>query len=156
MFTGATAPAAGDVITIAGVFAVHPETKQNTGVLQQFVVGSGATTTSWPISPAIVATGAAQNVNAAAADNSAITFLGTANTAVGTSMLYQAGAFAFATADLVMPTGVDFAKREVLDGISMRIVRQYDINADKFPARLDVLYGYKTLRPQLACRLHNN
>jgi hypothetical protein len=55
-----------------------------------------------------------------------------------------------------MPSGVDFAKREVLDGISMRIVRQYDINADRFPTRLDVLYGYKTLRPQLACRLHNN
>jgi hypothetical protein len=44
----------------------------------------------------------------------------------------------------------------VQDGISMRIVRQYDINSDKFPCRLDVLYGYKTIRPQLAARLHNN
>jgi hypothetical protein len=55
-----------------------------------------------------------------------------------------------------MPQGVDFSAREVMDGISMRIVRQYDITNDKFPCRLDVLYGYKTLRPQLACRLHNN
>lgn len=154
--TGANAPAQGDVFTIAGVFAVHPETKLSTGVLQQFVVGSGATTTSWPISPAIVATGGAQNVSNSAADNQAIAFLGTANTAVGTSMLYQKEAFAFATADLVMPDGVDFAKREVLDGISMRIVRQYTISNDQFPTRLDVLYGYKTLRPQLACRYHNN
>jgi hypothetical protein len=154
--TGANAPAAGDVITIAGVFAVHPETKQSTGVLQQFVIGTGATTTSFPISPAIVATGASQNVSGSPADNAAVTFLGTASTAVGTSMLFQKEAFAFATADLVMPSGVDFAKREVLDGVSMRIVRQYDINNDKFPCRLDVLYGYKTLRPQLACRLHNN
>jgi P22 coat protein - gene protein 5 len=153
--TGANAPSAGDVFTIAGVYSVHPETKQSTGQLQQFTIVSG-TTTSWTISPAIVASGAAQNVSGAAADNSAITFLGTASTAVGTSLLYQKEAFAFATADLVMPQGVDFAKREVLDGISMRIVRQYDINADKFPARLDVLYGYKTLRPQLACRIHNN
>jgi len=153
--TGANAPSAGDVFTIAGVYSVHPETKQSTGQLQQFTIVSG-TTTSWTISPAIVASGAAQNVSGAAADNSAITFLGTATTAVGTSLLYQKDAFAFATADLVMPQGVDFAKREVLDGISMRIVRQYDINADKFPARLDVLYGYKTLRPQLACRIHNN
>ena len=154
--TGANAPAQGDVFTIAGVFAVHPETKISTGVLQQFVVGAGATTTSWPISPAIVATGGAQNVNAAVADNSAISFLGTANTAVGTSLLFQKEAFAFATADLVMPDGVDFARREVMDGISMRIVRQYTISNDQFPTRLDVLYGYKTLRAQLATRLHNN
>lgn len=154
--TGATAPAAGDVITIAGVFKVHPETKVSTGILQQFVIGAGATTTSFPISPAIVATGATQNVSNTAADNSAITFLGTASTAVGTSLLYQEGAFAFATADLVMPDGVDWKAREVFDGISMRMIRQYDINNDKFPTRLDVLYGYKTLRPQLAARLHNN
>jgi hypothetical protein len=154
--TGANAPAQGDVFTIAGVYAVHPETKVSSGVLQQFVVGAGATTTSWPISPAIVATGASQNVSNSAADNSAIAVLGTAGTAVGTSMVYQKEAFAFATADLVMPTGVDFAKREVIDGVSMRIVRQYDINNDKFPCRLDVLYGYKTLRAQLAARLHNN
>lgn len=154
--TGATAPAAGDVITIAGVFSVHPETKVSTGILQQFVVGTGATTTSFPISPAIVATGATQNVTNGAADNQAVTFLGTASTAVQTSLLFQKEAFAFATADLVMPSGVDFASRQVLDGISMRVVRQYDINNDKFPCRLDVLYGYKTLRPQLAVRYHNN
>jgi hypothetical protein len=118
------------------------------------VVGSGATTTSWPISPAIVASGATQNVSQSAPDNSAITFLGTANTAVGTSLLYQKGAFAFATADLVMPKGVDFSARENIDGLSIRIVRQYDINNDKFPCRLDILYGYKTLRAQLASRLH--
>ena len=153
---GATAPSAGDVITIAGVYSVHPETKVSTGVLQQFVIGSGATTTSFPISPAIVTSGATQNVSGSPADNAAITFAGTASTAVGTSLLFQKEAFAFATADLVMPQGVDFASRQVLDGISMRIVRQYDINNDKFPCRLDVLYGYKTLRPQLAVRYHNN
>ena len=158
MDTGTGAISAGDVFTIAGVFKVHPETKVSTGVLQQFVVTAAASSgaTSLAISPAIVATGAGRNVSAVPADNAAISFLGTASTAVGTSMLYQQEAFAFATADLVMPSGVDFATREVLDGISMRIVRQYDINEDRFPARLDVHYGYKTLRPQLACRLHNN
>jgi len=154
--TGATAPAQGDVITIAGVYSVHPETKVSTGQLQQFVVGASATTTSFPISPAIIASGATQNVSGSPADNAAITFAGTASTAVGTSLLFQKEAFAFATADLVMPKGVDFAAREVVDGVSMRIVRMYDINNDKFPCRLDVLYGYKTLRPQLACRYHNN
>lgn len=154
--TGATAPSQGDVITIAGVYSVHPETKVSTGVLQQFVIGSGATTTSFPISPAIVTSGATQNVSGSPADNAAVTFLGTASTAVSTSLLFQKEAFAFATADLVMPKGVDFSAREVMDGISMRIVRQYDITNDKFPCRLDILYGYKTLRPQLAVRYHNN
>ena len=154
--TGATAPAAGDVITIAGVYDVHPETKVSTGVLKQFVIGSGATTTSFPISPAIVTSGARQNVSAAPADNAAITFAGTASTAVQTGLMFQKEAFAFATADLVMPNGVDFSAREVMDGISMRIVRAYDINNDKFPCRLDVLYGFKTLRPELAVRYHNN
>jgi hypothetical protein len=70
--------------------------------------------------------------------------------------MYQKEAFAFATADLVMPDGVDFARREVLDGISMRIVRAYDINNDKFPCRLDILYGYKAIRPEFAVRYHNN
>lgn len=154
--TGATAPSQGDIITIAGVYSVHPETKVSTGVLQQFAVGASATTTSFPISPAIVTSGATQNVSGSPADNAAVTFLGTASTAVQTSLLFQKEAFAFATADLVMPSGVDFASRQVLDGISMRVVRQYDINNDKFPCRLDVLYGYKTLRPQLAVRYHNN
>ena len=157
--TGAGVPNHGDVFTIAGVFAVHPETKAVSSQLQQFVVGAGATTTVWPISPAIVPVAAGignSNVSNAAADNSAITFLGTASTAIGTSLAYQKNAFAFATADLVLPRGVDFAAREVLDGISMRIVRQYDIVNDKFPCRIDVLYGYKTVRPQLAMRLHNN
>jgi hypothetical protein len=148
----------GDVFTIAGVYRVHPETKVSTGQLQQFVCtadyAGGAGDVS--ISPTIYSTGARQNVDAVPADNAAITLAGTASTAVGTSLLYQKEAFAFATADLVMPKGVDFSAREVFDGISIRIVRQYDINNDKFPCRLDVLYGYKTLRGRLASRVHNN
>ncbi len=154
--TGTGVPNAGDIFTIAGVFRVHPETKQSTGVLQPFVVGTGATTTSFPINPAIVTTGAGQNVSGSPGAGAVITFAGTASSNHGISMAYQKGAFAFASADMVMPRGVDFAAREVFDGVSMRIVRQYDINNDKFPCRLDVLYGFKTIRPQLACRLANN
>ena len=154
--TGAGIPVAGDVIQISGVFRVHPETKQSTGLLQQFVVGAGATLTSFPISPAIVTTGATQNVSGSPANAAVVTIAGTLSVPHGISMAYQKGAFAFATADMTMPNGVDFASREVFDGVSMRIVRQYDINSDKFPCRLDVLYGFKTIRPQLACRLANN
>lgn len=151
----------GDIFVIAGVFRVHPETKASTGILQQFVAtadgtadGSGNLTVQ--ISPSIITSGAMQTVSGSPADNVGITVAGTGNTAHGLSMAYHKGAFAFATADMVMPRGVDFAAREAFDGISMRIVRQYDINNDKFPCRLDVLYGFKTLRPQLACRLANN
>jgi len=152
---------AGDVFTIAGVFRVHPETKQSTGVLQQFVATADANSTAGgavtiQISPTIVTSGARQNVSNAPADNAALGFPSGAGDPHGVSMAYQKGAFAFATADMIMPRGVDFASREVFDGVSMRIVRQYDINSDKFPCRLDVLYGFKTIRPQLACRLANN
>lgn len=153
--TGTGAMVAGDVFTIAGVFAVHPETKVSTGILQQFVVtanyaGGGGTVS---IAPAIVASGARQNVSNGAADNSQLTFVGTASSTYGQSLVYHKDAFTFATADLVMPKGVDFAAREVYDGISIRVIRQYDINNDAFPCRLDVLYGYKTIRAQLAARI---
>lgn len=156
--TGANAMAAGDVFTIGGVFRVHPETKASTGVLQQFVVtaayaGGGGTVS---IAPAIVATGAYQNVSNAAADNQAITFVGTASATTQQSLCYHPDAFTFATADLILPDGVHFAARKVQDGISMRVVRQYDINNDLMPCRLDVLYGFKAIRPQLACRVLAN
>jgi P22 coat protein - gene protein 5 len=157
--TGAGTINKGDVFTIANVFKVHPETKISTGVLQQFTAaadyaGGGGVVS---FSPPIVLAGAAQNVVIPVTSaTAAIVVLGTASTAVGTSLLYQEGAFGFATADLIMPDGVDWKAREVFDGISMRMIRQYDINSDRFPTRLDVLYGYKTLRPQLAMRQHNN
>jgi hypothetical protein len=148
----------GDVFTIAGVFAVHPETKTQYSHLQQFVVtadatanGSGEVTLS--ISPSIVASGATQNVSNGAADDKAITFVGAASTTYGQNLAYHEDAFAFVTADLLLPGGVDMAAREVYDGISMRIVRAYDINNDNMPCRIDVLYGYETLRAQLACRI---
>ena len=154
--TGTGTSVAGDVFTIAGVFSVHPETKASTGILQQFVVVTGGTTAQ-VVSPTPITSGATQNITIVSAGASkAVVFLGTASTAVQTSLLFQKEAFAFATADLLMPKGVDFAAREVMDGVSMRIVRQYDISNDKFPTRLDVLYGYKTIRPQLAARFHNN
>ena len=157
--TGTTSFLIGDVITFAGVNAVHPETKADLGYLKQFVVtaNSGTSATSLSISPALVATGATQNASSTIADNSAIVKVGAgASETLDTSMVYHKDAFTFATADLVMPQGVDFAAREVYDGISMRVVRQYAISSDTLPCRVDVLYGYKTLRPQFACRLHNN
>lgn len=149
---------AGEVFTVEGVNAVHPETKVDTGVLQQFVITTTATGTgAWAVSPTPITSGAKQNIviNSAGASKT-VTIAGTASTNYGIALGYHKNAFTFATADLVLPKGVDFAAREVLDGISMRIARQWNITNDTFPCRIDVLYGYKTLRPQLACRLANN
>jgi len=92
-------------------------------------------------------------VSGAPGNSAALTFVGSASTAYEQELTFHRDAFAFATADLVMPKGVDFDAREVYDGVSMRIVRAYDINNDAFPCRIDVLYGYKTIRPALACRV---
>lgn len=155
----------GDIFFFAGVYAVHPETKVSTGKLQQFVVteDAAANATTIKFSPALYSSGAKQNVNAMPADNAALYKRESdETTAIGNaadykiSMAFHKDAFAFATADLIMPKGVDFSARQVLDGISMRIVRQYDINNDNLPCRIDVLYGYKTIRPELACRIGMN
>ena len=157
--TGTGTLVKGDIFTVAGVYRVHPESKVITSSLQQFVVttdysGGGG---SVAISPSIITAGAKQNVSVSATSTTAvISIAATSAQTSGMSMLYHKDAFTFATADLVMPSGVDFSAREVLDGISMRIVRQYDINNDTLPCRVDVLYGYKTIRPQLAVRYANN
>lgn len=156
--TGTTTFKKGDIFTVAGCFRVHPETKVSTGVLQTFVVtadyAGGAGSVSF--APAIYTSGGRQNVTAGGLPNSgAIVKVGAgASELINADMVFHKDAFAFATADLIMPKGVDFAARQVLDGISMRIVRQYAISTDTMPCRIDVLYGYKAIRPQLAARLH--
>lgn len=148
----------GDIFTIADVYAVHPETKAAYSHLQQFVVTANATgeaggNVTLTCSPTIVSSGAYQNVSVAPTAGATIVWYGAVSTNFVQNLAYHKDAFAFASADLEMPQGVHFSARKVIDGISMRIVRQYDINNDKIPARIDVLYGYKTIRPELAARV---
>lgn len=152
---------AGDVFTVAGVFKVNPVSKVSTGVLQQFVVtadaNSGATTgpATLSISPSITTSGAFQTVNASPADNAAITVVGAASAVSPQHLIYHRDAFVLGCADLQLPSGVDMAARAVSSklGISIRMVRAYDIAEDRFPCRLDVLYGWRTVYPELACRV---
>lgn len=147
----------GDIFTVAGCFAVHPETKVATSRLQQFVVAADVTAaTTVTFAPAVYTSGPLQNLTAAGIPAATLTKVGGASAVYKPSLAFHKDAFTFATADLVMPSGVDFARRETMDGISMRIVRQYDIVNDKFPCRLDVLWGAKSLRPQTACRILTN
>lgn len=156
---GTTTFKKGDVITFAGCFRVHPETKVSTGVLQQFVVtadyvgGNG----DLSIAPAIVTSGGAQNVSASPTNGGALVKVGGASAVYKPSLAFHRDAFTFATVDLedVSKYGA-WGSREVFDGISLRIARQYAINSDTIPCRIDVLYGYKTIRPQLAARILSN
>jgi hypothetical protein len=157
--TGTQTIKKGDVFTINGVFAVNPQTRESTGSLQQFVctedvaavAGAYATV---KISPAIYTSAhALATVSSFPQAGDTITFLGGASTQYPQNLVYHRDAIAFATADLLMPQGVDMASRQVHNGISMRVVRQYDINNDRMPCRIDVLYGYNVIRPQMAVRL---
>lgn len=162
---GATVTAKkGDTFTIAAVNAVNPQNRQSTGVLKQFVVladttaassrfDTGSTPSYLTFAPAIYTTGALQNVDAAPADNAAIVFFDP-STAISTQNLaFHKDAFALVTVPLELPEGVHFAARESHKGINMRIVRQYTIADDSIPTRIDVIYGVKTVYPELAVRL---
>ena len=147
----------GDVFTIAGVFAVNPQTRQSTGSLQQFTVtaaATGSSTATLNISPALYTAGnALATVLAFPQAAAVVTMVGSANTGYPQNLVYHKDAISFATADLLLPQGVDMASRQVHNGISLRIVRQYDINNDRLPCRIDVLYGYAAIRPITAVRM---
>jgi hypothetical protein len=153
---GSTIIKAGDVFTIGSVFAVNPQTRESTGSLYQFVALADVTasTTATVTVPAMYsATQALATVDALPASGAAVTFLGAASTQYPQNLIYHKDAITFATADLLLPQGVDMASRQVHNGISLRVVRQYDINNDRLPCRIDVLYGYSVIRPQMAVRL---
>ena len=149
---------AGEVFTLSGRQAVNPQTRESTGSVFQFVAladvtldGSGAGTIT--VAPMYSAAHPLANITALPGNVNSMTFLGAASGNFPQNIAYHKDAFTLATADLILPQGVDMASRANHNGISMRIVRQYDINNDRMPCRVDVLYGYAAIRPQLACRV---
>jgi len=167
--SGATTLKKGDIFTVAGVFSVNQVSYASTGQLQQFVVTADVSDTAGaltiPISPSIITSGQLQTVTNSPADNAVITVLGATSPTAGTltatttpqSLLYHPDAFALVMADLHKPSsGVETTTvRSKELGISIRMVQQYQIGSDQEPARMDILYGWATLRPQLACRVYS-
>ena len=148
----------GDVFTVADCYAVNPQTRESTGSLFQFVAvadvtlnGSGAGTIT--VAPMYSAGNALATVDVLPQSGKAVVFVGAASSQYAQNLVYHKDAITFATADLLLPQGVDMASRAVHNGISLRIVRQYDINNDRLPCRIDVLYGYSVIRPQMAVRM---
>ncbi len=166
--TGWTAAAAsrlnqGDVFTVDNVHSVNPQSRQSTGQLAQFVVtapfssdGSGNGSISVSINGyAIQSTGAYQNVDSLPTATANINVLGAAATSTPQGIAFTKEAFTFATADLPLYGGVDMAKRASSKqvNLSIRVIRDYDINLDRAPIRLDLLGGWATLYAECAVRI---
>ena len=152
----------GDVIQIAGVYAVNPQNRQAYGSnkLRNFVVTAttavGTGGTSVTVSPAIITGGQFQNVVVSSTSSTAaVTPFNNTGTVSPQNIVMHRNAFTLATADLELPDGVHFAGRASDKdlGLSIRVVRQYTINNDSIPTRLDVLYGWAPLYPELSCRV---
>jgi hypothetical protein len=152
----------GDVITIAGVFAVNPQNRQPYGSnkLRNFVVNTPVTitasgTATVNVSPAVITSGQFQNVSVTSTGSQTVTPFNNTGIVSPQNIIMHRNAFTLAVADLELPDGVHFAGRasDKEIGLSMRVVRQYTINNDSIPTRLDVLYGWAPLYPELACRV---
>lgn len=152
-----TALKAGDIVTFDNVFDVHPETKQSTGVLKRFAITTNVSDTAGDLTmnlrPAVIYGGAYQNVSAGIANNTTINIVGTTGQILRQDLAFHKDAFIFATADLedVSQFGAWGARRK-FENISMRIARQYDINNDNVPCRIDILWGGVASYPELAVR----
>lgn len=151
---------AGDIFTIAGVYAVNPVDGDVLPFLRQFVVradaDSGASTgpAALTISPPIITSGPYKTVSAAPADNAPMTVLGTGSTGYRQPMIFHKDAFHLAVVPMEMPEGAAFKARINEDGISVRVVSGYGITDDISTWRFDVLYGVTPVRPGLAVRLN--
>ena len=147
----------GTVFTIAGVNAVNPQSRQDTGALQQFVATAAAANGAVAIliSPSITPTGAFQNVTASPANGAAITILGIASAAYDTNIMYHRDAFTLAMVPMFEPMDGTGAKCTTMsdDGFTLKVTQFYDGVNDNNLMRLDVLFGWAATYPELACKI---
>jgi hypothetical protein len=155
-----TAVNVGQVFTISGVYACHPETKAAYSSLQQFTITAIGTTTV-TVSPAFILTGAKKNVVSSTGgtlattdfNSKTLTFVGAASTSYTQNLMYHKEAFQFITADLPLMDDAVKCVRRTQDGLSLRVWQASDIRNDELLMRIDILYGMAALRPQWACRI---
>jgi hypothetical protein len=148
---------AGMVFTIAGVFDVHPETKQPYASLKQFVVVSSSGATNIVCSPGLrfATTDPRQNcyIAAGSISSGAITFVGALSTTYVQSLMYHPDAYQFVTGDLPMMDDAQKCVVKKQDNLSIRIWMGSDIRNDELLMRMDMLYGFAALRPEWGCRI---
>jgi hypothetical protein len=148
----------GTVVTFPGCYAVNPQTRKTTGSLAQFVITADliAGATSLPISPAIVLTGAFQNVSAAPTTGSPFLIVGAASTAYGTNIAFHKDAFTLAMAPLWTPPSknVVSVSQKTHNGFTIRVLEYYDGKNDESVMRLDVLFGWAATYPELSAKIY--
>lgn len=154
--TGSGTFLTGDIVTFAGCYAVHPQTKQSLGYLKQFVVTADlAAAGDLQIYPAIVTSGSEQNVTASPTDGGDVVIQGTASDTYGINLAFRPEAFQFVTVDLPELAGWKNSRREY-EGVSMRVVEGSDLSNDLNLMRFDIMWGFGALRPDWACRIAND
>ena len=158
--SGSTTLVAGTVFTIQGVNAVNPQTKQDLGVAQQFVVMSDVSdvsgTVTATVSPAFTTSGAFQTVAVTSAGSGkTVTIASATGVGYNTSVAFHRDAFVCGWAELDVPGGVDMSVRatDPDTGVSVRMIRSYDVRTDQWITRFDTLFGANTLYEQLAVRI---
>jgi hypothetical protein len=156
----------GDIVQFDGVYAINPLNYQSTGQLQDFVITADTDSTSGgaatlPIYPALKtsASGALQTVSNMPADSAAVTIFSHAssyaNKVTPQGLIYAPGAYALVFADLEKPGGLWVAERisNKALGIAVRFLKDYSIMTDQSPARLDIMYGWAAVRPEMGARV---
>lgn len=156
--SGTSTVKAGDKFTL-GINSVHPQTRQDTGSLQQFVAlttqldVTGAMTIV--MSPAITPSGQYQNVTAAPADNAAVTFAGAASSVSTQGLLLHPDAFAFMSVPMDDPKpGMGAIASSQVDpqtGLRLSFIQFYDGVHRVEGSRFDALFGFGPLYRELAC-----
>ncbi len=161
---GSVARNVGEIFTIAGLFDCHPETKQQYPHLKQLtvtaaaaVVGNQGTIT---FSPALIVNGAKQNCFTVAGtfgtlEGNATVLVGASAASLRQNLMYQKDFATFVTADLPLMDDAIKSVRRVQDGLSLRVWQGSDIRNDELLLRIDILYGFKLLRPEWAVRITN-
>lgn len=151
---------AGDVFTVASVFAVHPITKVTQNYLQQFVVTADNTAVSTAytgvaVSPSIYfsTSGSLQNVNRLPTSGDVVTIVGVASTGYQQQLAFHKQAFRVASVPLMKPEGAHMVGQETVDGMTVRVWMDSIILTDKMILRLDFLGAFCPVRPEWACRI---
>lgn len=144
----------GSKVTFTGVFAVNPQSRASTGTLAQFTVtaDAAAAATSLLVSPALVATGAFQNVTALPANGAFVTIFGTASGSYNANVAYHKDAFTLAMVPMWEPpkNGVLDVAMESYNGMNLKVTQFYDGINDNCIMRMDVLFGWAATYPELA------
>lgn len=162
--TGTQTLKAGQTFTVAGVNAVHPQTKADLGYLQQFVItadntASGGAFTGVAISPTIYTStsGSLQTVTRFPTASDVVTLgAGTGNTASTVypqNLAFHKSAYRMVSVPLVMPDAVEYAAQETYEGVTVAIVRAFDVLKRRMITRIDFLGGFAATRPEWACRI---